>query len=120
MWLPRLQEAWQVKAAASLDLLPAWACCQLGCAAGSDRCAAAAFLTALGPSSALAPGDKLRVLHSPPCQCFRSPCVQVHTIVPTEQGAQLLLLGHRRIEQTGLVERDPLRVGITHLKEQVG
>ncbi|PSC68558.1 Lon protease mitochondrial [Micractinium conductrix] len=43
---------------------------------------------------------------------------QVHTIVPTEQGAQLLLLGHRRIEQTGLVERDPLRVGITHLKEQ--
>ncbi|KAL4421915.1 hypothetical protein ABPG77_005199 [Micractinium sp. CCAP 211/92] len=43
---------------------------------------------------------------------------QVHTIVPTDQGAQLLLLGHRRIERTGLVEKDPLRVSISHLKEQ--
>ncbi|KAI3429896.1 hypothetical protein D9Q98_010207 [Chlorella vulgaris] len=43
---------------------------------------------------------------------------QVHTIVPHDQGAQLLLLGHRRIEQTGLVDRDPLRVSILHLKEQ--
>ena len=101
---------------------------------------------------------------------------QVHTIVPHEQGAQLLLLGHRRIQQNGLVraavllscaamlllrasmllptlcsfhmfrslqiwraclpaclfaptacccrlpqvERDPLKVSITHLKELVG
>ncbi|KAL4437435.1 hypothetical protein ABPG75_004574 [Micractinium tetrahymenae] len=43
---------------------------------------------------------------------------QVHTIVPTDQGAQLLLLGHRRIERTALVEKDPLRLSITHLKEQ--
>jgi hypothetical protein len=45
---------------------------------------------------------------------------QVHTIVPHEQGAQLLLLGHRRIQQTGLVGRDPLRLSILHLKDQVG
>ena len=29
----------------------------------------------------------------------------MHTIVPHEQGAQLLLVGHRRIEQTGLVSQ---------------
>lgn len=44
---------------------------------------------------------------------------QVHTILPNDQGAQLLLLGHRRIEQTGLVSADPLKVGISHLKDLV-
>lgn len=30
-------------------------------------------------------------------------CMQVHTMVPNEEGAQLLLLGHRRIRSTGMV-----------------
>lgn len=53
------------------------------------------------------------------CECVSSH-LQVHTIVPHEQGAQLLLLGHRRIQQTGLMDRDPLRLSILHLKDQVG
>lgn len=30
-------------------------------------------------------------------------CMQVHTIAPTESGAQLLLLGHRRLKRTSTV-----------------
>lgn len=40
---------------------------------------------------------------NPPACHPRPHLWQVHTIVPTDQGAQLLLVGHRRIERTGLV-----------------
>ena len=43
---------------------------------------------------------------------------QVHTIVPHEKGAQLLLLGHRRLRATGLANDDPLRLTVTHLKDE--
>lgn len=42
---------------------------------------------------------------------------QVHTVVPHEQGAQLLLLGHRRLRKTGVVSVDPLRCSVMHLKD---
>lgn len=43
---------------------------------------------------------------------------QVHTIVPHERGAQLLLLGHRRLQRTAVAGQDPLRLTVTHLKDQ--
>ncbi|RMZ56492.1 hypothetical protein APUTEX25_001339 [Auxenochlorella protothecoides] len=42
---------------------------------------------------------------------------QVHAIIPHDQGAQLLLLGHRRVRRTGLAGRDPLRVSVQHLRD---
>lgn len=42
---------------------------------------------------------------------------QVHTIVPHEKGAQLLLLGHRRLRRTSVVNLDPLRLAVTHLRD---
>eukprot|EP00890_Picochlorum_soloecismus_P006709 jgi/Picsp_1/863/NSC_04351-R1_protein len=42
---------------------------------------------------------------------------QVHTVVPHEQGAQLLLLGHRRLRKTGVVSVDPLRCSVLHMKD---
>jgi Lon-like ATP-dependent protease len=42
---------------------------------------------------------------------------QVHTIVPHEHGAQLLLLGHRRLRRTGVAGDDPLRLSVLHLKD---
>ena len=36
------------------------------------------------------------------------PAVQVHTIAPTEGGAQLLLLGHRRLLRTATVSAEHL------------
>ena len=43
---------------------------------------------------------------------------QVHTVVPHEQGAQLLLLGHRRLKRTGTLSVDPLRYTVVHLKDE--
>lgn len=43
---------------------------------------------------------------------------QVHTIVPHEKGAQLLLLGHRRLRATGAAGTDPLRLSVEHLRDQ--
>jgi len=43
---------------------------------------------------------------------------QVHTIVPHEKGAQLLLLGHRRLRATGVSSADPLRLSVLHLRDQ--
>lgn len=42
---------------------------------------------------------------------------QVHTVVPHEQGAQLLLLGHRRLRKTGVVSVDPLRCSVMHMRD---
>lgn len=42
---------------------------------------------------------------------------QVHTIAPHEAGAQLLLLGHRRIRWTDVRSLDPLCLSILHLKD---
>ena len=42
---------------------------------------------------------------------------QVHTVVPHEEGAQLLLLGHRRLRKTGIFDRDPLRLSVAHLRD---
>ena len=53
---------------------------------------------------------------------------QVHTVVPHDQGAQLLLLGHRRIRRTGVVgtkgggspagsTSGPLRYRIEHIRD---
>ena len=42
---------------------------------------------------------------------------QVHTVVPHEEGAQLLLLGHRRLKKTGVCSFDPLRLSVAHLKD---
>lgn len=42
---------------------------------------------------------------------------QVHTIVPHDKGAQLLLLGHRRLRRTGVAADDPLRVSVLHLRD---
>lgn len=42
---------------------------------------------------------------------------QVHTIVPHEKGAQLLLLGHRRLRATGVAGDAPLRLAVTHLRD---
>lgn len=42
---------------------------------------------------------------------------QVHTVVPHEEGAQLLLLGHRRLKKTGVSSFDPLRLSVVHLKD---
>jgi Lon-like ATP-dependent protease len=43
---------------------------------------------------------------------------QVHTIVPHEKGAQLLLLGHRRLRATGVSSSDPLRLSVLHLRDE--
>jgi Lon-like ATP-dependent protease len=43
---------------------------------------------------------------------------QVHTIVPHEKGAQLLLLGHRRLRATGVSSGDPLRLSVLHLRDE--
>eukprot|EP00889_Picochlorum_renovo_P004149 jgi/Picre1/31179/NNA_006533.t1 len=43
---------------------------------------------------------------------------QVHTVVPHEEGAQLLLLGHRRLRKTGVYELDPLRLSVAHMKDE--
>ena len=43
---------------------------------------------------------------------------QVHTIVPHEKGAQLLLLGHRRLRSTGVSSEDPLRLNVLHLRDE--
>lgn len=43
---------------------------------------------------------------------------QVHTIAPTEGGAQLLLLGHRRLLRTATTADDPLKVAVQHLKDE--
>lgn len=43
---------------------------------------------------------------------------QVHTIVPHEKGAQLLLLGHRRLRATGVSSTDPLRLSVLHLRDE--
>ncbi|KAI8110459.1 hypothetical protein M9435_002133 [Picochlorum sp. BPE23] len=43
---------------------------------------------------------------------------QVHTVVPHEEGAQLLLLGHRRLRKTGVYEIDPLRLSVAHMKDE--
>lgn len=43
---------------------------------------------------------------------------QVHTIVPHEKGAQLLLLGHRRLRATGVSSADPLRLSVLHLRDE--
>lgn len=43
---------------------------------------------------------------------------QVHTVVPHEEGAQLLLLGHRRLKKTGVISFDPLRLSVAHLKDE--
>lgn len=43
---------------------------------------------------------------------------QVHTVVPHEEGAQLLLLGHRRLKKTGISSFDPLRLSVAHLKDE--
>ena len=42
---------------------------------------------------------------------------QVHTVVPHEEGAQLLLLGHRRLRKTSVYEIDPLRLSVAHIKD---
>ena len=42
---------------------------------------------------------------------------QVHTVVPHDQGAQLLLLGHRRLKRTGVAQDDPLRCTVQHIKD---
>eukprot|EP00887_Chlorella_sp_A99_P003851 scaffold11.g3851.t1 len=66
-----------------------------------------------GPADADAGGaDPTELLHAV------GTFAQVHTIVPHDQGAQLLLLGHRRIRRTSLLESDPLRVGVLHLKDE--
>lgn len=43
---------------------------------------------------------------------------QVHTVVPHDNGAQLLLLGHRRLRQTGVASVDPLRLAVKHLRDE--
>lgn len=43
---------------------------------------------------------------------------QVHTVVPHDQGAQLLLLGHRRLRRTGVAQDDPLRCSVQHIKDE--
>lgn len=43
---------------------------------------------------------------------------QVHTIVPHDSGAQLLLLGHRRLRQSGVASTDPLRLAVKHLRDE--
>ena len=43
------------------------------------------------------------LIQVPSARVDRVPAVQVHTIAPTEGGAQLLLLGHRRLKRTGTV-----------------
>jgi len=43
---------------------------------------------------------------------------QVHTVVPHEQGAQLLLLGHRRIRRTGVASTSPLKYRIDHIRDE--
>ncbi|KAF8065961.1 lon protease [Scenedesmus sp. PABB004] len=45
---------------------------------------------------------------------------QVHTILAgdTADSAQLLLLGHRRLKRETLVSSDPLRVGVSHLRDE--
>ncbi len=43
---------------------------------------------------------------------------QVHTVVPHDQGAQLLLLGHRRLRRTGVAQDDPLRCTVQHIKDE--
>ena len=43
---------------------------------------------------------------------------QVHTVVPHDQGAQLLLLGHRRLRRTGIAQDDPLRCTVQHIKDE--
>ncbi|KAI8475159.1 MAG: Lon protease C-terminal proteolytic domain-containing protein [Monoraphidium minutum] len=45
---------------------------------------------------------------------------QVHTILSgdTTDSAQLLLLGHRRLKRETTVSGDPLRVAVTHLKDE--
>lgn len=43
---------------------------------------------------------------------------QVHSIAPSDQGAQLLLLGHRRLLRTDVISTDPLRVAVQHLKDK--
>lgn len=42
---------------------------------------------------------------------------QVHTIVPHDKGAQLLLLGHRRLRRTAVYAPDPLRLSVLHLRD---
>lgn len=43
----------------------------------------------------------------------------MHTILTgdTPDSAQLLLLGHRRIRREATISNDPLRVRITHLRD---
>jgi ATP-dependent Lon protease len=43
---------------------------------------------------------------------------QVHTIVPHDDGAQLLLLGHRRLRRNGVAGTDPLRLTVEHLRDE--
>ncbi|KAK9806741.1 hypothetical protein WJX72_001031 [[Myrmecia] bisecta] len=42
---------------------------------------------------------------------------QVHAIMPHEHGAQLLLLGHRRLRRLHSVTQSPLTVAVEHLKD---
>ncbi|KAK2078600.1 hypothetical protein QBZ16_003440 [Prototheca wickerhamii] len=70
--------------------------------------AAAARSPALDPAT-LDPAEALHAVGT---------FAQVHAIIPHDQGAQLLLLGHRRIRQTGLAGRDPLRVAVEHLRDE--
>jgi ATP-dependent Lon protease len=41
----------------------------------------------------------------------------VHTLAAGDGGAQLLLLGHRRVRSTRVIEADPLTLAITHLRD---
>mmetsp|Transcript_6754 Transcript_6754/g.19426 ORF Transcript_6754/g.19426 Transcript_6754/m.19426 type:complete len:811 (+) Transcript_6754:304-2736(+) len=43
---------------------------------------------------------------------------QVHSIAPTDKGAQLLLLGHRRLRIVNQVGEAPLRFAVQHLKDE--